>query len=292
MIESATTSSDAAAPAQAGRPSIFIFIPCYGEMISSTTVLSVFHTMAVLSERGIPCTLAALSHSDIAALRNLGTTLWYDASSATHMLQVDADMGFGPELVLDMLALDEPLVGTLYRHKQDEVTWVGSGLPKPGAPLDRFRIRGGNFLAVEAVGMGVGLIRRDAVAAMLARDPSLADQRIDGAPSKDVLRRYGLRRMLRVFEHMDVPGRGRVSEDISFCLRWGECQGTVWAAIGHEIEHVGRKGYKGSFLQHKLEEEEAGIRAEPAARDAATGGSASGIEATAVSSAMPEPAAA
>ena len=48
---------------------------------------------------------------------------------------------------------------------------------------------------------------------------------------------------------MDIPDRGIVSEDLSFCIRWRtRCEGQVWASIGHRISHVGPYDYGARYL--------------------------------------------
>jgi hypothetical protein len=250
-------------PAHAPAPSVFIFVPAYGEMMWSGTFVSLFTVQAALAQRGVGGLAATLAHSDIVELRNMATTLWYDAVGTSHMLQVDADMGFDADLVLDMLALDEPLVGAIYRQRNEKVAWAGSGLPRPDRPFPSGRVRDGKFLDVEGFGMGVSLIRRDCITAMLEKWPEMSDENIEGSQAKELLEARGIKRLIRCFDPMYVKGRGRLSEDISFCIRHRLAGGKVWASIAHDIEHFGKKAYRGSFLQHTLEEEARARFAEP-----------------------------
>ena len=45
---------------------------------------------------------------------------------------------------------------------------------------------------------------------------------------------------------MTVKG-ARLSEDYSFCHRWRQCGGEVWANISHPITHVGLHRYAGRY---------------------------------------------
>jgi hypothetical protein len=47
---------------------------------------------------------------------------------------------------------------------------------------------------------------------------------------------------------MDLPERGIVSEDLSFCIRHRNAGGKVWAAIGHKISHVGPYDFAARYL--------------------------------------------
>ena len=103
-------------------------------------------------------------------------------------------------------------------------------------------------MKVEGVGFGCTLIRRDCITKMLDKFPDLIDSRLALHPAGDTLRQAGTNRLLRLFEKLDLPDRGLVSEDLSFCIRWGQCGGSVWANIGHRMSHVGPFDYCGRYL--------------------------------------------
>jgi hypothetical protein len=106
--------------------------------------------------------------------------------------------------------------------------------------------------------MGCTLIRRDAITKMLAAYPELIDTRLDLHPAKEIMRSTGANRILRLFDLMDIPERGRVSEDLSFCMRWNRIGGQVWAAIGYRISHVGPHDFGARYLdevERKQQEE-------------------------------------
>lgn len=242
---------------QLQKPSIFICVPAYGGQLSLETWLSIAALTPELYRRGIGNLASGGSYPEPSEARNLLTTIWYDTIPTTHMLTIDADMGFTPDLVLDMLALDVPFVGTVYRHKDDEVAFVGSGLPIAGhfsAHTAKLPIRNGKFLEVEGCGFGVTLIRRDCIDAILAKCPECIDEKAVMHPgAKQWLMPRGIKRLLRLFDPVYHPERGRLSEDISFCSRARAAGIQVMASIGHDVEHVGRKIYAGNYLKHALE---------------------------------------
>jgi len=217
---------------------IYCAVPGFGQIVSATTFLTTHALGQALAAKGIGFGISTLSFPDIAELRNMFLTIWADRlTDCTHILFVDSDMGFPPELVLDMLMHDEPIVGSVYPQRQLPTTWAGSGTGEPMAE------RRGDFMRVEGVGMGCCLIRRDAIPPMLARFPELIDLRLHLHPAEQIMRNAGASRILRLFDKIDIPGRGIVSEDLSFCIRHNMCGGQVWAAIGHKLSHVGPFDY-------------------------------------------------
>jgi hypothetical protein len=83
---------------------------------------------------------------------------------------------------------------------------------------------------------------------MLEQMPEVVDTRLDLHPAGETIKQAGSKRLIRAFEKIDLPERGLVSEDLSFCLRWNQCGGQVWAAIGWKISHVGQFDYCGRYL--------------------------------------------
>lgn len=222
---------------------IFLFIPAFGQMLSATTFLTTHALRQHLESKGIGGGISTLSFPDIAELRSMAMTIWYDTMpNAEYMLFIDADMGFPPEIVTDMVMFDEPLIGAVYPQRKLPLSWAGSGT---GAPTTERR---GNFMLVEGVGMGCTLIRRDVVTKMIEKFPELIDKRLALHPAGETLRQAGTDRLLRFFEKLDLPERGVVSEDLSFCLRWQQCGGQTWASVGHRMSHVGPFDYSGRYL--------------------------------------------
>lgn len=222
---------------------IYMFVPGYGQHVTATTFLTSHALSQALAAKSIGFGVSTLSFPDIAELRNMALTIWFDRlTDITHLLFVDSDMGFSPELVIDMLLFNEPVVGSIYPQRQLPTSWAGSGT---GSTLAERR---GDFMRVEGVGMGCCLIRRDAIPPMLERFPELVDHRLDLHPAKGIMQSAGATRMLRFFDKMDIPDRGIVSEDLSFCIRHNLCGGQTWAAIGHRISHVGPYDYGHRYL--------------------------------------------
>jgi len=200
------------------------------------------HALAsALRAKGIQWGISSISNPDISWVRNWFITQWYDClPQYTHILMIDDDIGFMPDVVLDMLAFGEPVVGAIYPKKTPTRQWAVSGIERP-------EIRG-PFIEVEGLGAGCFLIRRDAMATMLERLPEIIDRRPNSIDS-DMFREAGVKRFLRPFDCINDPDRGTVSEDISFGRRWRMCGGKVWGATHHKMVHVGPHEYADTYAE-------------------------------------------
>lgn len=215
---------------------VFIACPAYGGMIHAQTTASIFHAGIALSAANVQSAFATLSHPDIAEVRNVFITIFADSLiEATHILFVDADMRFRPEMILAMLGFDQPVVGCLYRKKEINLGFVGNDFAGGEVIRDGFK-------KMDDIGFGVTLIKREAIARMTGNDPKLIDRDIDRIAARHLIRNHGLQHMLRPFDKI-----GPKSEDISFCHRWRECGGEVWASAAFEVGHIGWHDYAGRY---------------------------------------------
>lgn len=225
---------------------LLVFIPSFRGQISATTFETSHALMSTLAAKGIIASIATYSWYDISELRNMVLSVWYDTmKDSTHILFVDDDMGFPPQMVLDMLTLDEPVVGAVYPKRGSPLDFVGSG-------IEAAEYRTG-FIEVEGVGGGCMLIRRDAIEQMLAYfgPRMIGDYMVVGD-----LKAAGGYRTLRFFDHI-YTGEGKMSEDIAFCRRWRETGGRVWASVAYNIQHVGPWIFSGCFAKERSQQKEA-----------------------------------
>lgn len=222
------------------KPSVFVALPAYGQQVCSTTTSALISLTRALDAHGINGGFGTLSYPDIVEIRNIFLTIWMDSVKSSHMLFIDADMGFAPELILDMIALDKPLVGALCPKKKLPIEFAGR------AKKGDVKIVNG-FMEVNGVGGAIMLIKREVVTAMLQKWPELSDEvTIKNHAARSILDGHKITRLIKAFNKLSIDGE-EFSEDLSFCHRWNMCGGDVWANIVHEVSHVGLYEYRGAY---------------------------------------------
>lgn len=217
-------------------------MPSY-KPIEAVTFTTMYKLVKELSKVADIQMLPPISSAQVAELRNIVLTAFYDLTNATHLLFTDHDMGYPPGLVLDMLKFDMPVVGGICPGRVVPLRWVGV-FRKPAETR-------GDFLKMNGIGMGVTLIRRDAVDTLLNANPALSDSRLAHHPSIDTLQKLGIRRLIRAFDNVDVPDYGIIFEDIAFCYRYRQAGGEIWGNMKYRISHVGTHDFGPySFQEH------------------------------------------
>lgn len=234
-------------------PSVFIALPAYKGIVTSATVVSVSYTVGALVAKGFDPNIATLSMPDITLLRNLFLSVWHEKTAADYILFVDDDMEFNPDLVPAMIDLDEPVVGTIYPLKSYPMRFVFKGNAMPDQRIEHPQDR--RFMQVDGVGFGCTIIRRDAIDRLLDAGLPYLTENIGRLGISETLKSVGeLKRFLCAFNSITADDGIPISEDLSFCKRWHQVGGKVWAAQGWEIGHVGPHVWRGQFDRFGVED--------------------------------------
>src|SRR6266568_2481882 len=137
---------------------ILICVPAFGQQMAAATAQSLYNLALHLTVNGVASSLCFMSAADIAEVRNLFLTTWYDGYPKevfSHLLFVDADMEFPAALLADMLKFNRALMGCLYARRSYPAVAVGRCFTDSyGHELEDVK---DGFLEVMGVGGGVML---------------------------------------------------------------------------------------------------------------------------------------
>lgn len=241
------TARGAAAAAKPIEASLFVAMPTATGNVRVETVSSVVRMTKALRAHDVSVTFASTAYVEIAASRN-HLVAEFLASGRTHCLFIDDDMGFEPQVIGDMLAVERPFVGVfcpkrtldLDRFGKAYSAAAGTGSKDPlhaalaqsadfvGRPL---RPTDARIVVAEQVGAGILLLRRDVFETLDRVDDTIptVPGPTDGRPIKAYFDRVYLKKR-----------GGYLSEDHSFCYRWRtKAKGKVFAFAGRGITHHG-----------------------------------------------------
>jgi hypothetical protein len=229
---------------------ISIATPAFGEMFYTPYVQSLLRLQRLADQRKWTIRHMAISYAYVGEARNSLLTHWYDKTDSTHLLFVDADMGFDARLIEDMLALGKPVVGVIYTKRQVDLNRLVEAAAKGERPQRAIarahdfiirplrgrqprRMKG--FMEVAGCGTGIMLIQRSAIATMLKMLPEINDTRA----KRTTALAAGLDRMIRAFDTLFVDGVPLL-DDFAFCHRWNVlCKGEIWARTDQAVTHIG-----------------------------------------------------
>jgi hypothetical protein len=239
-------------------PHLVIATPCYGGQVAAIWAESLLNLQTACRARGIH--LSWLLHGSDALVTRARAELvarFLERPGATHLLFVDADIGFAPEQVFRLLDFDAEMTAAAYPLKR--VDWprvrraVEHGNAQSPAAAhryvygveDRARIEArGGFIKARYAGTGFLMIARGALMKLCDAHPELKytgvhapDDRLKGSPYRFAL-----------FECLIDPETGiYLSEDFAFCRRWTALGGEIWIDGRSRLTHVGPVPFVGDF---------------------------------------------
>jgi hypothetical protein len=252
---------------------VVVATPCYGGLMTHVYVTSLLKLMAVLPRivpGGARLGLSTTAHDSLVPRsRNALVKAFQDfaaANGATHLLFVDADIGFQPEAVARLLAFDQDVVAGMYpvkvvdwerahaRARGEDAVASGdalreAGLHFVGVPLfpgePGFEERDG-FVTARYAGTGFMLIKRAVIERMVAAYPETRYRTMQTYPAPPAGADAGAP-YHNLFDCMiDPETRTYLSEDYTFCHRFRAIGGTVWLDTRSRLRHVGSMEFEGS----------------------------------------------
>jgi hypothetical protein len=237
------------APSPPNSVNLVIATPCFGGQISVVCAASLFKLQTRLRSYS-DVTLKVLFKDGDALITRARASLisqFLDDPGATHLLFIDADIGFEPEQVLRLIECGADMCAAIYPIKRIDWDKVKATIEaaRPNAPAAALKyvfevddpnavVQAGGFVKVRYAGTGFLMIRRAALERMCRRYPELQfklDHSTDAATASD--KRFAL------FECMIAEDGTYLSEDFAFCKRWTDMGGEIWADLGSKLSHVG-----------------------------------------------------
>lgn len=226
---------------------INLAMPVYGSVFRAEFTRSLYTALTDKRLADLSFVFSEIDYSDLAVSRNyLLSNFFFNKKDCSHILMVDSDMGFSPDLIPAMLALSKPVVGVLYPkriidlqklHSLSDLPFekaLARSLEFVGA-IHETRQTSGSFVRMDWCGGGILLISRACVEQMIAKLPEIMDQ-TDFLAHPFAPR---FKAFLTPFDKIKASQK-ELSEDLSFCHRWTEqCEGEIWACYDRKISHVG-----------------------------------------------------
>lgn len=207
------------------EPNLYLATPCYGGLAHALYMRSLMALRAACGAEGVALQLDVGGGEALIGRGRASMMAKFLAGPASHLLFVDADVGFEPEAVFRLLRSGRDVVGGIYPRKAPATGFeVGPALGEPDAE---------GFQSVAYVGAGFLLVSRDAAAKICAAHPQLQ------AGLGDV-RGAQVARAVMVFDSfIDADTGLYLADHQAFCRRWRDLGGQVWADLRSTLSHVG-----------------------------------------------------
>jgi hypothetical protein len=191
----------------------------------------------------------------ISRARNLLVEQFLTHQDATHLLFIDADIGFLPDQVFRLLAADKDIAGAAYPLKAMNGERLAQAIRQgqnTASALDYVvgyknpqAIRPENgFAEADYLGTGFLMIARPVFARFAAQFPETA---YHGLHAREQFAEPDIGRFAYFDVMIDPETRVYLSEDFTFCKRWRAMGGTIWVDLASQLTHVGPTEFHGDL---------------------------------------------
>ena len=206
---------------------VHICMPCYGGMLTESTFMSYIKWSNTCRQLGIDWTMETMTNESlISRARNTLTAKFLNNKESTHLMFIDADIGWEPWHLLVMLNAQKDVIGGLYPMKSLPVKWCVNGFDGAEVSED------GTLQEVSKTGTGFMLIKRD-VFEKLDAHPAVKPFMNDiGLPAE-------LNPYMKTYFDTAVRENRYYSEDWTFCENWRDLGGKVWVDKRVLLKHTG-----------------------------------------------------
>lgn len=242
----------------APAPRLCVATPCFGGNITHAYHVSMMNLAQELAAGGIGLSAVyTAGDSLITRARNRLVGQFLDDQDATHLMFIDADIGFTSAQVLRLLGSGHGVVGGIYPVKN--VFWdrIATGDLMPDVREARsleYVVGAGDapeedahgFLKVEYVGTGFLMIARRVIERLCEAFPETRYYTDDSADKDFFKRNSAPTPRYALFESRVDAATGRyLSEDYAFCDLCRQVGEPIWADLRSRLDHIGFSTYSG-----------------------------------------------
>lgn len=237
---------------------IMIATPCYGGMVHETYLKSLLGSISLLQRHKHGFIHNSFGNESLITRARNNLTAMFLASKADALMFIDADIGWAPQALLELVEARHPVSGIPYPMKgydwskiKDLVKNEWDKDTEPSAPfLQRRALRyvvnltkksamklEEGWVEVNHLGTGFMLIQRDVIESMKRHYWDELNYKNDVTGYMNSTKPE---HCVGLFETMiDPETRRYLSEDYAFCKRWRDIGGRIVACTKHKLSHSG-----------------------------------------------------
>lgn len=239
-----------------------IAVPCYDQLVTEPFFMSIMKLVIGFKSIGLNFAISTVSDSLISRSRNTLVSKFMAVPEFTHLLFIDADIGFESENVLKLLWHEKDVMTAAYPIK--DIRWPtivdlihkGESVENLLSKSLRYVVnpikdKSGSIeidngaLKIYDAGTGFMLIKKSVFVDMFKTYPELKYQDDTGSLS-DEEKKY----TYALFNsYIDDDGRF-LSEDYGFCRYLQKMGGSIWVDPTIELSHLGRIKYTGKMVDY------------------------------------------
>lgn len=245
---------------QSKSPGIFVATPMYGGMCIGNYASALMQLPMICSQAGIRMYYTYMMNESLITRARNKIAFDFLETDATHLMFIDADIGFNPNDIVEMVKRDVEIVCGLYPRKEIQWSRVAEAVNR-GVPDHELKDHTGTFVVnlvnnerqevkinelmeIQNGGTGFMLIKREVFEALLDKVP---EYNSDMYLATDTERKP---QVIKEFftTSIDPESNNRLlSEDYHFCKLARKNGFKIYAAPWVELSHTGTYVFSGAL---------------------------------------------
>lgn len=244
------------------KANLFIATPMYGGVCNGIYAVGLLQMASTLSPNNIAFRYAYMTNESLITRGRNSLTQDFLETDCTHLMFIDADIGFNPADIPLMVDADKDIICGLYPKK--EINWpkVAQAV-KDGVPPQELHTHTGSFVVnlvggaasatgkigtpmqIENGGTGFMLIKREVFETLAPTVPEYKNDMWRAVDEENP-------KMIKEFfaTSIDEESGGRLlSEDYHFCKIARKAGFTIWAAPWVDLVHCGTYSFEGQLTR-------------------------------------------
>jgi hypothetical protein len=239
---------------------IFVATPMYGGMCIGNYASALMQLPTICSKAGIRMYYTYMMNESLITRARNSLAFDFLASDATHLMFIDADIGFNPNDIIEMVRRDVDICCGLYPKKEIHWQRVADAAAK-GIPADQLKDHTGTFVVnlvknerqevkinelmeIQNGGTGFMLIKREVFEALADKVPEYNNDMymaVDTERKPRIIKEY-------FATSIDPESNNRLlSEDYHFCKLARKHGFKIHAAPWAELSHTGTYVFSGAL---------------------------------------------
>jgi len=242
---------------------IYVAIPAYGGMVSGRTTKGLLDLQNWCIQKNISLyTQILMNESLVTRARNdLVSDMLDNEFNSTHLLFIDADIGFNHKNIERLLMKDKEIVCGVYPIKDFYWDLTKSALQEnpniSTLELERNSLRYAvNFPDPKKIDIIDGYaIAKDAATGMMLVKREVFHKLIEAYPERKYnYRSMGKKHLVNTYDFFSVgvfendQEKTYLSEDYYFSRLWQKIGGEIWVDLASSLTHSGNYTFKGNFF--------------------------------------------
>ena len=243
---------------------IFLGMPMYGGLLTEPTLHGLLELQSWTAQSGVNMRIQTMGNESlITRARNTLVSMMLDQTdfAASHLLFIDADIGFHWQNVQRLICADKDVVCGVYPRKHIHLEKIKGILEEdPEISLEDMEAKslGYNvnfddpknvsgehgYFRVNEAATGMMLVKREVFTTMMKKFPERkyeTDQIVNGLH----YRSDNCYDLFAVGPYMTAGQKRYLSEDYYISRLWQECGGEIWADLASPLTHFGNRAYRG-----------------------------------------------